>query len=119
LDYCSTAELEDEIECLRQEGVTALTLDLRQLDGIDSPGAQVIAFQGALFEERGRRFAVIPGKLVKRALSANAYAKKLLVRTAGERNMPRFASVPVEQDDPTRSTTMIKHLVTPSQAHGG
>ncbi len=31
LDHRSAAELEDEIECLCEEGVTTLTLDLRQL----------------------------------------------------------------------------------------
>jgi hypothetical protein len=31
LDHRSAAELEEEIECLCQEGVTILTLDLRQL----------------------------------------------------------------------------------------
>ncbi len=36
LDHRSAPELEEEIECLWQEGVTILTLDLRQLDEIDS-----------------------------------------------------------------------------------
>src|SRR5947208_2320809 len=59
LDRRSASELEDEIECLRQEGVTALTLDLRQLDAIDPRGAQVIASQRAPFEVQGPRFAVL------------------------------------------------------------
>src|SRR5580658_1323607 len=43
LDHRTVVELEDEIECLCEEGVTILTLDLRQLGAIDSIGAKRIA----------------------------------------------------------------------------
>jgi anti-anti-sigma factor len=57
----SAAELEAAIDELCDEGVTRLTLDLRQLEAIDSVGAAVLAFRGGLCERRGYGFAVIPG----------------------------------------------------------
>jgi hypothetical protein len=92
--------LEDEIECLREEGVTALTLDLRRLDDIDSPGEQVIATEGALFKEGGRSFAVIPGGLV----------------ASSDRFIPRFANRHVRGDLLVRSTRMTKHLAARPKA---
>jgi anti-anti-sigma factor len=69
LDGRSAPELEEEIECLCQEGVTHITLDLRQLDAVDTRGAHVIAFRSALCKRRGHGFAVIPGSgSVQRAL---------------------------------------------------
>ncbi|MFI4992506.1 MAG: STAS domain-containing protein [Solirubrobacterales bacterium] len=61
LDLQSASELEEEIECLCQEGVTTLTLDLRQLNEIDFTGARTIAFRSALCKRRGHDFAVISG----------------------------------------------------------
>ncbi len=61
LDLQSASELEEEIECLCQEGVTTLTLDLRQLNAIDFTGARTIAFRSALCKRRGHDFAVISG----------------------------------------------------------
>ena len=52
LDYHSAPELEEEIECLCEEGVTILTLDLRQLDAVDSTGVTAIAFPYRLQEGR-------------------------------------------------------------------
>lgn len=70
LDSRSAVELEDEIECLCQEGVTIITLDLRQLQEIDPTGATTIAFCGAICRRRGRELAVIAGSpVIKRALS--------------------------------------------------
>lgn len=119
LDYFSAAELEDEIECLRQEGVTALTLDLRQLDGIDSRGAQVIAFQSALFKQGGRRFTVIPGALLRHGLLAQARVRSLAANASGERIVRRFSNPRAQGILPARSTTMMKHLIPYSQAEGG
>jgi anti-anti-sigma factor len=69
LDRRSAHELEAEIERLCDEGVTGITLDLRQLDRIDSIGVAVIAFQAGLCNRRGFAFAVIPGsQLIHRAL---------------------------------------------------
>jgi len=71
LDHHSAAELEDELVCLLEEGVTALTLDLRQIDELDPRGAQVIALQSALFKGKGRRLSVLVGSpAVQCALAA-------------------------------------------------
>jgi hypothetical protein len=59
LDEDSAHELEDEIECLREEGVSSLTLDLRRLDAVHESAMEIIASQGASFRSGGRRFAVL------------------------------------------------------------
>ncbi len=109
LDRDSAADLQDELESLRQEGVTALTLDLRQLDGIDSPGAQIIAMQGALFREGGRSFGVIPGSLLGQRHLAKERLKHLVVDGSHEAFVPRFAG-----EEPAPSTRMTKHLTPDS-----
>ena len=92
LDYRSASELEEEIECLCQEGVTILTLDLRQLDAIDPTGATVIAFRGAACKRRGHDFAVIPGsRLIHRALT-EAGATDLLMLDPNESVVRRYSS---------------------------
>jgi len=59
LNRRSALELEDEIECLCQEGVTTLTLDLRQLDAIDADGITAIASRGAACRQQDRKLTVI------------------------------------------------------------
>lgn len=69
LDSSSAPTLEAEIERLCEEGVTALTLDLRELRRIDSVGATVVAFRSKLCRRRGCDLAVIPGAgVIRRAL---------------------------------------------------
>ena len=83
LDHRTKVELQDEIECLCEEGVTLLTLDLGQLDEIDSDGAKAIACGGVVCRERGRDFTVVPGSpAVHRAL-AEVGAEGLLAGRAG------------------------------------
>jgi anti-anti-sigma factor len=53
--------LEVEIERRCEEGVTAITLDLRELTRIDAIGVAVIAFRCDLCKRRGYDFALIPG----------------------------------------------------------
>jgi anti-anti-sigma factor len=106
LDYHSAPELEEEIECLCQEGVTILTLDLRQLEEIDSIGATVIAFRGAACKRQGRDFAVIPGSRVIHRALAEAGAMDLLTLDRNE-SVVRRSSDGFFSD---RSTTMIKNL---------
>ena len=109
LDYRSAPELEDEIECLCQEGVTNLTLDLRRLDEVDSTGVAVITFRSALCKRQGHDFAVIPGSRVIHRALAEAGATDLL---APERD-GRVVSVPSGSADvrfSDRSTTIIKDL---------
>lgn len=110
LDYRSAPELEEEIECLFQEGVTILTLDLRQLDAIDSTGAMVIAFQSAGCKRRGRGFAVIPGaRVIHRAL-AEAGATDSLTPEPNESVVRHFSSRSSDGSFSDRSTAMIKNL---------
>ena len=110
LDYRSAPELEEEIECLCQEGVTILTLDLRQLDAIDSTGATVIAFRGAACKRQGHDFAVIPGSRVIHRALAEAGATDLLTLDPNESVVCRFSSLSSDGFFSDRSTTMIKNL---------
>jgi anti-anti-sigma factor len=68
LTHRSAHALEVEIERLCEEGVTDITLDLRDLVGIDPVGVAVIAFRCGLCEKRGYGFRLIRGsKAVQRA----------------------------------------------------
>jgi anti-anti-sigma factor len=78
LDHRSAHALEAEIERLCKEGVTGITLDLRELAYIDSIGVAVIAFRYRLCKRRGYDLAVIPGsRLIHRAFE-QAGVKDLL-----------------------------------------
>ncbi len=110
LDHRSAPELEEEIECLCQEGVTILTLDLRQLDAIDATGVTAITSRGAVCKRQGHDFAVIPGsRLVHRAL-AEAGAADLLTPDLDETVIHRFSSRSSDGSFPDRSTAMTKSL---------
>jgi anti-anti-sigma factor len=61
LDHRSAHVLEAEIERICEEGVTGITLDLRELTYIDSIGVTVIAFRCDLCKRRGYDIAVLPG----------------------------------------------------------
>jgi len=68
LTQSSAHTLEVEIERLFEEGVTSITLDLRQLTHIDPIGVTVIAFRCRLCKRQGRGFLLIPGpRCVQRA----------------------------------------------------
>ena len=68
LDSRSAHALEAEIERLCEEGVTSITLDLRELRYIDPVGVAVIAFRCRLCQRRGYEFALIPGgRMIHRA----------------------------------------------------
>jgi anti-anti-sigma factor len=110
LDYCSASELEEEIECLCQEGVTILTLDLRQLEAIDSTGATVIACRGAVCKRQGHDFVVIPGSSVIHRALVEAGATDLLTLDPNESVVRRFSSRSSNGFFSDRSTTMIKNL---------
>ncbi len=110
LDYHSAPELEEEIECLCQEGVTILTLDLRQLDAIDSTGVTAIAFRGTAYKRGGHDFAVIPGSGVIRRALAEAGAANLLTPDPNASVVRRFSSGSSDDSHSDRSTTMIKSL---------
>jgi anti-anti-sigma factor len=110
LDYRSASELEEEIECLCQEGVTILTLDLRQLEAIDSTGATVVACRGAACKGRGHDFVVIPGSRVIHRELTEAGATDLLTLDPNESVVRRFSSRSSDGFFSDRSTTMIKNL---------
>jgi anti-anti-sigma factor len=68
LTHRSAHALEVEIERLCEEGVTDITLDMRELTAIDPVGVAVIAFRCGLCEKRGYGFRLIPGsRAVQRA----------------------------------------------------
>jgi anti-anti-sigma regulatory factor len=110
LDDGSTPEFEEEIDCLFEEGVTALTLDLRQLDAIDSAGVTAVARRGAVCKMRGHDFAVIPGSRVHRHALVEAGATDLLAPDAGTSVVRRFPGRFTDDSAVYRSTAMIKSL---------
>jgi anti-anti-sigma factor len=68
LTRSSVVALEREIERLCDEGVSAITLDLRRLEQIDSTGVAVIAFRARLCERQGVGFSLVPGsRFIQRA----------------------------------------------------
>lgn len=108
LNRRTAVELEDEIECLCEEGVTMLTLDLRQLDAIDPIGAITIARHGAACKMRGRDFAVVPGSPVVHRALVDAGAESLLMKNPTERGVLRIAAPNSSPRD--TSTVIIKSL---------
>ncbi len=110
LDHGSASELEEEIECLCEEGVTILTLDLRQLEAIDSTGATVIACSGAACRRRGHDFAVIPGSRVVHGALTEAGATNLLTLDPHKSVAHRYSNRSSDGFFSDRSTTMIKNL---------
>jgi anti-anti-sigma factor len=110
LDHRSASELEEEIDCLCQEGVTILTLDLRQLDAIDPTGATVIAFCGTACRMRGHDFAVIPGSRVIHRVLTEAGATNLLTLDRNESVVRHCSSRSSDSFSSDRSTTMIQNL---------
>jgi len=78
LDSRSAHALEAEIERLCEEGVTSITLDLRELRYIDPVGVAVIAFRCRLCQRRGYEFALIPGgRMIHRAFEQAGVAGML------------------------------------------
>ena len=110
LDYRSAHELEDEIECLCEEGVTSLTLDLRRLDAIDPSGAELIAFRSALCKGRGHDFVVIPGSGVIHRALAEAGATDLLMPEPTESGAGCISGRPSQEPLGDVWTTMTKEL---------
>jgi anti-anti-sigma factor len=110
LDHRSAPELEDEIECLCEEGVTILTLDLRQLDAIDSAGVTAIARHGAVCKMRGHHFAIVPGSGVIHRTLAEAGATDLLTPDPNASVVRCSPSHSADDSAAYRSTAMIKSL---------
>jgi anti-anti-sigma regulatory factor len=110
LNHRTAVELEDEIECLCEEGVTILTLDLRQLEAIDSVGAITIARRGAACKTQGRDFAVIPGSPVVHHALVKAGAESLLAGDPGETGVVRLAAGTSHNSPRDTSTAIINDL---------
>jgi ABC-type transporter Mla MlaB component len=101
LDHLSAPELEEEIECLCEEGVTTLTLDLRQLDTIDSTGVTSIARRGTVCKMRGPRFTSHPpcvGRGWRYGL-ADARSKRKCRSSFSKSFHGRLGRAPVDNDD--------------------
>jgi anti-anti-sigma factor len=78
LTHRTAHELEVEIEQRCADGVTAITLDLRELTYIDSIGVAVIAFRSRLCKRRGYEFAVVAGSPMMHRAFAQAGVGSLL-----------------------------------------
>jgi anti-anti-sigma factor len=84
LDCISAPLVEREIERLCEEGVNALTLDLRRVTHIDRTGVSVIAFRSRLCRKRGFEIALIPGPArVHRAFARAGLLERLPFAEAG------------------------------------
>ena len=78
LTHWTAHELEIEIEQRCADGVTALTLDLRELTYIDPIGVSVIAFRSRLCKRRGYEFAVVAGSpMMRRAFTQSGVGSLL------------------------------------------
>ena len=110
LDHHSASELEDELVCLLEEGVTALTLDLRELHELDSRGAHVIALQSALFKGRGRRFGVLAGSPAVQCALAATGGPNLIRSEPAEELSGRYSSISSHPADRDLSTTLTRQL---------
>jgi len=112
LDRRTAADFEDEIECLCEEGVTTLALDLRQLGAIDATGARSISLRGAACKSRGRDFTVLSDSPAIHNALAEAGAEHLLADDPHDTGvlLLHLASNPREPAGRDISTAMIKHL---------
>src|SRR4051794_29146952 len=103
LSASSTTELQEEIECLYQEGVTSLVLDLRRLESIESSGVQAIASLSVFYKRRGIGVSAIGASaMVHHALMAAEAANDSLPSR-------RFSRFPGEVGG-SRSTETIRQL---------
>ena len=95
LDHHSAHALEVEIEHLCEEGVTGITLDLRELTYIDSIGVAVIAFRSNLCKRRGYDFELIPGSRSIHRAFEQAGVTDLLRFQENDVATPRLPDSPV------------------------
>jgi anti-sigma B factor antagonist len=61
LDLAGATALEQELARLDEDAPKAVVLDLRGVEFMDSSGLRVIATNALAAQERGRRFALVPG----------------------------------------------------------
>jgi anti-anti-sigma factor len=62
LDLLATAEIEPELSRLACEpGIAEVTLDLRELDFLDSSGLRAVMLGAQLLDENDRHLVLVPG----------------------------------------------------------
>jgi anti-anti-sigma factor len=61
LDMAGAATLEQELSTPDADRASAVVLDLRRVEFMDSSGLRIIAVTLQHAQERGRRFALVPG----------------------------------------------------------
>jgi len=110
LNSDSTPELDEEIECLYQEGVTSVVLDLRRLDAIQLAAIPGIASLSSVYKLRGLDVAVIGGSALVHCTLADADAVEVLAREPHERIVSRNFSRSTNGAFFARSTRIIKAL---------
>jgi ABC-type transporter Mla MlaB component len=109
LDERSRLELEDEVECLYQEGVTSLRLDLSRLQDVDAAGVQALANLATRGRRRGQHVDVVAGTGAVGKALAWAGVQDLLASDGFE---PPLGGIDASLRGslPARSTTMVKGL---------
>jgi anti-anti-sigma factor len=110
LDDSTAAELQDEIECLCQEGVKHLTLDLRGLEELDTDALSAIASSSSDCTRRGHGFAVIAGSPATRRALADAGVSEALLRVAGDPPATRPAAAMAIATDRDLATSTVHAL---------
>lgn len=94
LTHRSAHSLEVEIERLCEEGVTDITLDMRDLKQIDPVGVAVIAFRCGLCEKRGYGFRLIRGsRAVQRAFEQAGVSEMLPFQEGDDMAAARLAAI--------------------------
>lgn len=114
LDRRSAHALEAEIERLCEEGVTSITLDLRELRYIDPVGVAVIAFRCRLCQRRGYEFTLIPGgRMIHRAFEQAGVAGLLPFKQ--DDVVPAFR----EREDVAAPVLATAALMVSHRSHSG
>jgi anti-anti-sigma regulatory factor len=107
LNWRTVPDLEDEIKCLCDEGVTGITLDLREVSLVDPTAVRFIASASVRERSRGRDFAVIPSPGPVRWALFDTGAVDLL---AGDSGAGRGDGRQLTGSSVYRSTRTVKHL---------
>jgi anti-anti-sigma factor len=98
LHHRSAHTLEAEIERVCEDGVTGITLDLRELSYIDAIGIAVIAFRCGWCKRRGYDFAVHPGTQVIQDALEQAGVTDVLPIEQSEFVARRLTNADLEQE---------------------
>jgi anti-anti-sigma factor len=93
LNQRSAATLEAEMDRLCEQGVTGITLDLRELRYIDSAAVAAISFRCGLSQRRGYDFALIPGPATIHGAFERAGVADVLPFQESELDVPRSSAV--------------------------